>query len=159
MYWIKRKITQIKNVIKWIPIIWNQFDFDYKYAIDVFIFKLERIALFLESNKAYSLDANKNANNIKRIIKLLNRVYNDFYYEQALKSFKNQYGEVYFDFVKIKGTNNSKLERTYENIKNLSYNELDKLYSEFINLSIKKQEKAEKLVWKLIGENIKYWWD
>lgn len=159
MYWIRRKINQIKNVFKWIPVIWNQFDFDYRYAIDVFIFKLERIALFLESNKAYSLDASKNARNIRRIIKLLKKVYDESYYNEALQSFEKQYGKTYFNFIKIGGTNNSRLEMKYENTQNLSYDELNKLHSKFINLSVKKQEKAEKLVWKLIGENIKYWWD
>lgn len=159
MYWLKRKIRQIKNVIKWIPVIWDQFDFDYKYAIDVFIFKLERIAKFLESDKAKTTDSTKNARNIRRIIKLLKKVYDESYYDEALQSFEKQYGKTYFNFVKIEGTNNSRLEMKYENTQNLSYSELEQLHHEFIGTACDKQKKAEKLVWKLIGENIKYWWD
>ena len=35
-YWFRRKYRQIKNVINWIPVVWNQFDFDYRYSLDVF---------------------------------------------------------------------------------------------------------------------------
>lgn len=159
MKWFERKFTQIKNVFKWIPIIWNQFDFEYRYAIDIFIFKLEKIASFLESDKAYSTDASKNAHNIRRIIKLLIKVYDEVYYQEAIDSFKKQYGKTWFCVVKIEGTNKSRIEMKYENTQNLSYSELEKLHHEFISRAYDKQKKAEKLVWKLIGENIKYWWD
>ena len=50
MYWVKRKIQQIKRVIDFFPLIWNGFDFDYRYAIDLFKRQLERMAKDMETN-------------------------------------------------------------------------------------------------------------
>ncbi|MDA3855238.1 MAG: hypothetical protein PF569_03195 [Candidatus Woesearchaeota archaeon] len=153
MNWIKRKFKQIKNVIKWMPIIWNQYDFDYSYAIEVFTFKLEQIATFLESDKAVSYDANKNARNIRRVLKILDRVYNEYYIKKTLNEFEDMYGKVLFI------SDKNILKRDYENTQNLPLLELKKLHYKFFKVAYSKRQKAEKLVWKLIGENIKYWWD
>ena len=52
---IKRKIQQIKNILKWIPVIWRTFDWDYRYSLDVFKFQLQNQINFLESDRAYSI--------------------------------------------------------------------------------------------------------
>ena len=41
-YPIRRKYQQIKRVIDFLPIIWNGFDFDYTYSIQLFKKQLER---------------------------------------------------------------------------------------------------------------------
>ena len=85
MYWIKRKIWQIRNVIKWLPVIWNQFDFDYRYSIDVFKFQLQKTADHLNSDNAYTLSAKDNARRLQTIIDLMDKVYEE------------EYGIEYFD--------------------------------------------------------------
>ena len=52
MYWFKRKYRQIQRVIDFLPIIWNGFDFDYRYSVELFKKSLERQAKFLESDRA-----------------------------------------------------------------------------------------------------------
>ena len=73
LYFIKRKYNNIKNIIKWLPILWNQFDFHYIYAIDVFKFKLLNIANHLESNNANCLYAKHKASRIHTIIRLMEK--------------------------------------------------------------------------------------
>ena len=43
-HFLKRKIWQIKNVFRWLPIIWKQYDFDYHYSLEVFKFQLKKQA-------------------------------------------------------------------------------------------------------------------
>ena len=64
IYWVKRKIWQIKNVIGWLPIIWNQYDFDYVYAIKVFRYQLSKTAKFLESDKSCGISAKEKSKKI-----------------------------------------------------------------------------------------------
>ena len=71
MYWVKRKIQQIKRVIDFFPLIWNGFDFDYRYALDLFKKQLERQVKFMESDRAMTLDAKNNAQKIKTAIRLM----------------------------------------------------------------------------------------
>lgn len=87
MYWVKRKIRQIKRVIDFLPLIWNGFDFDYKYAIDLFQKQLERTATFLESDKAYTISAKTNAQKIRTALRLMDIVYDEKYVDEFLDSY------------------------------------------------------------------------
>jgi len=86
MYWVKRKIQQIKRVIDFLPLIWNGFDFDYIYAINFFKKQLERTASFLESDKAHTLSAKTNAQKIRTALRLMDIVYEERYVEEFLNS-------------------------------------------------------------------------
>jgi hypothetical protein len=86
MYWVKRKIRQIKRVIDFFPLIWNGFDFDYRYATDLFQKQLERTATFLESDRAMTLEAKTNAQKIRTAIRLMDIVYDEKYVDEFLDS-------------------------------------------------------------------------
>ena len=44
MYLFKRKWRQIKRVIDFLPIIWKGYDWDYRYAVELFQHQLKRTA-------------------------------------------------------------------------------------------------------------------
>lgn len=87
MYWVRRKIQQIKRVIDFLPLIWNGFDFDYSYSLDLFKKQLERTASFLESDKAYTLSAKTNAQKIRTALRLMDIVYDEKYVDEFLDSY------------------------------------------------------------------------
>ena len=76
-YPIRRKYQQIKRVIDFLPIIWNGFDFDYTYSIQLFKKQLERQAKYFESGKSYSDRANQNVSRIRTAIRLMDKVYDE----------------------------------------------------------------------------------
>jgi len=96
MYWVKRKIRQIKRVIDFLPLIWNGFDFDYRYATELYGHQLGRIADFLESDKAYSISAKDNAKRIRTTLKLMKLVGDE---EYAMEYF--DYEDVKYNFVPV----------------------------------------------------------
>ena len=86
MYWVKRKIQQIKRVIDFFPLIWNGFDFDYRYALDLFKKQLGRMADMMESDRAMTLDSKNNAKKIRTAIRLMDIVYDEKYVDEFLDS-------------------------------------------------------------------------
>ena len=78
-YRIRRKYQQIKRVIDFLPIIWNGFDFDYMYSIELFKKQLERQAKLFESDKLNSDRSKQNASRIRTAISLMDKVYNGDY--------------------------------------------------------------------------------
>src|SRR5210317_2234617 len=98
MYWVKRKIRQIKRVIDFLPLIWNGFDFDYRYAIDLFRKQLERQAKFMESDRAMTLSAKQNASKIRTAIRLMDKVYDEEYGCEYRNKLKELYGERVLDW-------------------------------------------------------------
>lgn len=154
IYFFNRKWWQIRNVFKWLPIIWNQYDFDYRYALDVFKFQLLKSAKFFESPKSVCLNANYRAMRIRTVIKLLDKVYDEDYACEWQQQIQEKYGNYSYQMVNNKYS--IVWERGYtEEI--LFEIEIEKKY--LFNKSKEKQEKAHKLLWKMIEKDIRDWWD
>lgn len=86
-YFFRRKYRQIRKTLDFIPLIWNSYDFDYTYSIELFKKQLERTASFLESDKAYTLSAKTNAQKIRTALRLMDIVYDEKYVDEFLDSY------------------------------------------------------------------------
>lgn len=163
IYWFKKKFWQIKNLFKWIPVIWNQFDFDYYYSIEVFKFQLQKQAQFLESNKAYTVEAKHNAKRIRTVLKLMDKVYNEEYACEYQDKLKKLYGDnvLDFKFIEVDSKNNGNkiysIQHEYETWVNCD--EIEKTKDTLFKISKEKQERAHKLLWSMIEKDIRKWWD
>lgn len=170
MYWLKRKIRQIKNVLRWLPIIWKQFDFDYRYSIEVFSFQLQKQAEFLESDRACTMDAKARASRIRTIIRLMDKVYEEEYACEYQDELTRRYGNRSHKFVKLDRTSFNPVTNTEEGLYEMQsewdnnyseeeLKEIDRVERELFEKSIAKQERAHKLLWQLIEKDIRTWWD
>lgn len=161
-FWrFKNIYRNIKRIIRWIPVLWNNYDFDYRYAIDVFIFKLNELADYMDSEYSCTLRAPEKAKRIRLAIKLLERGLDEYYHEEAMLKVTELYGEkemitkpiddkpgtFSIDFVWVK-------DLTPEEMK-----EADKFYSKMIKEGYAKDARAMKLAWRIIEQDIRGWWD
>lgn len=159
MYWVKRKIQQIKRVIDFFPLIWNGFDFDYRYAIDLFKKQLERIAKDMETNGRLEC-SDVNAQKIRTAIRLMDKVYDEEYGCEYQNKLKELYGERVLDWWfedAGRGDDSSYLRYEYEKWDNSE--EIKKVERKLFLESKDKQKKAHKLLWDFIEHNIQKWWD
>ena len=160
MYWVKRKIRQIKRVIDFLPLIWNGFDFDYRYATDLFKKQLERIADEMESDRGRLANSKVNAQKIRTAIRLMDKVYDEEYGCEYQDKLKELYGENVLDWWfedTGKGDDSSYLRYEYEKWDNSE--EIKKVERKLFLESKDKQKKAHKLLWDFIEHNIQRWWD
>ena len=159
MYWVKRKIQQIKRVIDFFPLIWNGFDFDYRYAIDLFKKQLERIAKDMETNGRLEC-SDVNAQKIRTAIRLMDKVYDEEYGGEYQNKLKELYGERVLEWWfedAGRGDDSSYLRYEYEKWDNSE--EIKKVERKLFLESKDKQKKAHKLLWDFIEHNIQKWWD
>ena len=157
---IKRKYNQIKRVIDFLPLIWNGYDFDYRYAIELFEYQLKRTANFLDSSKAYSMCSKQNAQKIRTYLKLSKKINDGDYSLNYQKELEELYGEsvLNWNFIPTeRGDGSSYMKYEYEFWGNNE--EIDKKHDELFKLSQEKEKRAEELLWKYLHHNIKYWWD
>lgn len=153
-------IRKIKRLYRYLPVLWNSYDFDYRYAIELFQMKLEDIADFMESDNALSVEAKNDAKRIRTTIKLMKKVYDEGYGTEYLDTLREMYGDdvVEFEFVKIDGENELfRLKKKYEDWDNSE--EVKKIETELFHKSQQKQKKAHRILWKYIEHNIQRWWD
>ena len=156
-YFFKRKYRQVERVIDFLPIIWNGFDFDYNYSIELFKKQLERQAKFFESDKSHSARSKQDASRIRTAIRLMDKVYNDEYELEWVDKLKEEYGSDILDFKfedTGRGDGTSYMKYKYEDL-----NMRSKMKKELIKESREKQKRAHKLLWDFIEHNIQYWWD
>ena len=163
-YWPRRKYKQIKNIINWIPILWNQFDFDYRYSLDVFKFQLLKQADFMDSDKAIGANSEIDAQRIRMICRLMDNVYDEIYACEYQQKLKDTYGEdvdkmVFLDipdrpeYKSMKW--NYEVDEKYAELRDEIKSNKDKWFKE----SQEKQERAHKLLYKLLEFYIRRWWD
>ena len=162
-YWPRRKWRQIKNVIGWIPVVWKQFDFDYHYSLEVFKHQLLKQAKLMESDKAYSVDSNIQAQKIRMVVRLMDKVYNEEYACEYQQKLKDKYGEdvdeMVFEEIPDKPEYSSmkwkyEVDEKYVELRD----EIKENSKKWFKESQDKQERAHKLLWKLIEFYIRGWW-
>jgi len=164
-YPFRRKYQQIKRVIDFLPIVWNGFDFDYRYSVELFKKQLERQAKFLESDKALTLSAKHNASRIKTAIRLMDKVYDEEYGMEYIEQIEKLYGKTHIDFVETDETDkNGKPYYRLESKNELAVDEkhqeeIDEVKHQMMLLSSDKQKRAHKLLWDFIEWNMQKWWD
>jgi hypothetical protein len=160
VYWIKRKYRQIERTLSFLPLIWNGFDFDYRYATDLFRKQLERIADEMESDRGILENAKTNAQKIRTAIRLMDKVYDDEYGCEYQGKLKELYDENVLDWWfedTGKGDDSSYLRYEYEKWDNSE--EIKKVERKLFLESKNKQKRAHKLLWDFIEHNIQNWWD
>ena len=160
IYWFKRKYRQVKRVLDYLPIIWKGYDFDYRYAIDLFKHQLIRTSNFMESDRAYAIDSDMRAKRIKTAIELLDKVYDEEYGMEYQDQMKKIYGDNVLDWNfedTGRGDGTSYINYEYEKWENKD--KVKETFDKLFKQSKEKQIKAEKLVWKFISHNIRGWWD
>ena len=159
-YFIRRKYEQIRRLIDYLPLIWNGYDFDYQYSIEIFKKSLERQADFLESPKTYTVGATYNASRIRTAIKLMDKVYSDQYTLEYMDKMEELYGR---DVMELRFVEKEDDNRFFTMVAN--YEEWDNaeevkvVLNKLIMESQRKQERAHKLLWEFVEHNIRRWWD
>lgn len=159
-YFFKRKYEQIKRVIDFLPMIWNGFDFDYHYSIELFKHSLQRQANYMNSDKAYTLNSKMTARKIQTAIDLMGKVYDDEYAYAYQEKIKKLYGDTALDFNFDDlngGIGYSELVLEYEKWDNSK--EIGDMHNKLLVESRDKQKRAHKLLWDFIEHNITGFWD
>jgi len=82
----------VKNVVKWARFGARVYDFDYRYAVEAFVLQLEATADFMESDRAYTVEAKKHAQEIRQVTEELKRVYDDEYALAYFDKLKDKWG-------------------------------------------------------------------
>jgi len=83
MYRIKNKIRQIRKLIRWVPIIWNDRDWDYYFIYEMLKQKLIDQEQFIRKYGVH-LYNEVDADNIKTAIEMINKVQNEHHVDKYL---------------------------------------------------------------------------
>lgn len=178
-YFHKDLYRGIKNLIIWLPIIWKDRDWDSYYIFKILEHKLKLQSKAISKRDIY-VNAKRDSEVMMTCVKLMERLRNDYYQMEYI-----DYHETEFWFEKIKDKPDSSLFKS--KIKSETFEEYFKKYpliykkvlngegffrsntndeSESenkhiiaMNIAHINQERAKRLLFKILEENIERWWD
>lgn len=152
---VYRGCKRIWMMLRWVQFLWRHDDSDYSYAIEAFSIQLKHISKFLDSDRAYAMDAKFNAARIRTVLKLLKKVNDEDYAMEYMTEIAALYGKRSFQ---VDDTNRLKykFDTSYTEDELTEINRHEKALYQKSKL---KQEKARRILIRLIDENIEKWWD
>lgn len=166
----RRLYIKVQRVVEYIPIVWGLYDYDYQSPLNVFKHQLSRVADFMESDRAISMSSYRNAQKIRMVIRLMDKVYDEYYLHEYLDKLDEKYGRPKIMWIPTNDVIHNPISNTmdksymmgynYEGVdENITKEEYETLKSEALYKGVEKHKKAERLLWKIISENIRDWWD
>jgi hypothetical protein len=152
---IKWFFKQLKRSLAYFKHSWGGYDWDYGYSVDMFKYSLQRLHDNLNSRNAYSIDSKQQAMRLKTIIELMEKVYNEGYGLEYQDKLEKMYGKdvLNLGFEAVNDEEFFSVQYQYKTRDNAD--EIDKTHKELFALSQEKQERAHKLLWKLVEHNIR----
>lgn len=84
----------LRNLKKWLPIIWYDRNWDYEFLLEILGTKLHNMAEFFDSDRAMSMDHRKVARQLRICGDLCSRIQNDDYSKVPLKAHTKKWGEL-----------------------------------------------------------------
>jgi len=161
-YKIKRFFRKCYNVIRWMPTIWRDEDWDSSFINEIFIKKLEHTRDFFLSDRTNIAEAKRVANEIQTAIDLLHMTRDswEFYECPVMQELDAKWGEGVLRFIPIPGTDSSEMHIDHDGVKTP---EDEKQYREEFRAGMIKAEKQYKKdkreAYKYLADHIDYWWD
>ena len=164
MYKIKQFFRRIYNLYRWFPIIWKDQDWDDYYIFEILKFKLENQAKYIGYHNRH-VSAKRDAQIMMLCVRLIEKVQDEWYGCEYQK-----YHDVELKFVESKEYPDSYKVETIE--KSERYNDYFKKYPRIYKQVTGKdkheiafrvarinEERAHKLLFKILEQNIRRWWD
>ena len=166
MYRIKQFFKQIHNLIRWFPIIWKDMDWDDHFIFEILKFKLKNQAKYIGGKNRY-VGAKRDAEIMTLCVRLIEKVQNEYYgceyqdyYKSNIKfipsiSHPGSYemeeeliSEHYDDYFK-------KYPLIYRSVPDLQASK-EKIAFQMAKIN---GERAHKLLFTILEQNIRKWWD
>jgi len=164
MYKIKQFFKRIYNLYRWFPIIWKDQDWDDHYIFEILKFKLKNQAKYIGYHNRH-VSAKRDAEIMMLCVRLIEKIQEEYY------------GTEYFDYheSELKFLDSESHPGLYEmEEKHISehfddyFKKYPRIYKQAtgkdkhqiaFNIARINEERAHKLLFKILEQNIKRWWD
>lgn len=156
-----------RNVVRWLPTIWKDRDWDDGYITAILIRKLEFTRDFYLSDKPYSSEAKKVADELQEAIDRLHQTKDswEFYEDPAMEQLEQKWGKTTHEFIPYELDENGNT-LTYElkskTEKIMTDEDAEQYRKEFKEASknAHKQYMKDKIkAYEFLAKNIDKWWD
>lgn len=166
-YYYKNFTTGIKNLIRWFPTIWKDRDWDDYYIWQLMIQKLKFQSKYI-GERGYHVRAERDAEIMNTCVRLMERIKEEYYGLEYMDYHDSKYNWIDSD---MEGYKELKIDQKSEKFdayfkkyplvykKVLKENPTESKNKIAFLMSIEVHEKAKKVLFRLMENNIESWWD
>lgn len=173
MWWrVRYFFKSVSNLIRWTPVIWKDRDWDHRYIYDILKFKLQNQSKYIGNSNIHTR-SKRDVEIMMTCVRLIEYVSDEFYECEPLDYYESEYNFIpcsenprLSELEIIEKSNRyheyfEKYPRQYK----LALNETKWPYTERNDKTIamwishQNQKRAQDLLFRLINENIRRWWD
>lgn len=166
-YPFKDFFRRVRNVYRWLPTIWNDRDWDDSYITEILIRKLEFTRDFYLSDKPYSSEAKRTADEIQEAITRLHQTKDswEFYEDPVMERLQQKWGLTAFSFEPYEHDDkgNALTYQMKSKTEKVNTPEEEEHYSKEFREGLqaaRKQYMKDKIkAYEYIAKNIEKWWD
>lgn len=144
----------IKNLIRWSPTLWEIGDHDFYHIYSVLEVQLKNTADYIKKKDAH-VSSQRDYEIMMTAVRLIKLVKDD-YYENEFHEYCT-FSDAFFKNVNDDNSFSEYFEKYWREYEKIKSDHLDD-YGNAVLLSMHIQEKAKKLLFKIISENINTWW-
>jgi hypothetical protein len=166
MYKVKQFFKNIYNLIRWFPIIWKDRDWDDHFIFEILKFKLKNQAKYIGYHDRH-VSAKRDAEKMMLCVKLIEKIQDEFYGTEYLSycdlEFKSIISKTHPDLYEMVIVEKSERYSDYFKKYPLIYRcvpdlkaSKDKIAFQIAQIN---ENRAHKLLFKILEQNIKRWWD
>jgi hypothetical protein len=166
MYKVKQFFKRIYNLYRWLPVIWKDQDWDDFYIFEVLKFKLKNQAEYIGYHDRH-VSARRDAEIMMLCVRLIEKVQSEYYTGEYMNYHESDYN--WIDSESHPGMHEleivEKSERFDEYFKKypLIYRCVPDLKAPKSEIAFQiariNEERAHKLLFKILEQNIRRWWD
>jgi hypothetical protein len=160
-YLHKDIINGIKNIIKWMPIVWEDRDWDHAYIMDPLRFKIKNTADYIEKHKRYE-GWERDVERMRLCVRLFDALEKDIYeseYHDYYETTSLTDEEGYYKSTPIRDDLDSYLKKYPNYYRRLSDKDKERKVWSAIMIGHARHNRASNLLFELIKRNIYKWWD
>lgn len=147
-------INNIKRLIYWFPVIWQDRDWDHYYLTKIIQTKLLSMQKFYTSGNAWSVESSTVAEQIQECIIIMDRILEDDYNKINFLRHDLSWGELKIEH------KDGHVEFTRENAYNDEHKQIEnKMFMKLCEEEYELRKADIKKVFELISQNLEKWWD
>ena len=166
MYRVKQFFRRIYNLYRWFPIIWKDQDWDDHYIFEILKFKLKNQAEYIGYHDRY-INAKRDAEIMMLCVHLIEKIQDEYYGTEYFSYHESEYK--WIDSKDHPGMYEMKIEQKSEHFDEY-FKKYPLIYRMVPDLNAPKdriafeiakinEERAHKLLFKILEQNIRRWWD
>ncbi len=150
----------VKRVCIWLPIIWNDRDWDYFCFLRILQFKIQTMQKYFQRSDI-SYENKKSAAELQYVDFLLTRLLNnELYCEKEFQELEDKYGKLVWEFTPIEGTEFSRTEFYREKCTTEAMKEDERILTRDLHRKEDRMKELDnKRLWNFLEKNTEKWWD